>query len=157
MLKHVAEGLYHHTSTTTRLVRSVSEASSSLEDDACGSLAQASGSPRGSRACNPPLHGDASPTGKRSPGKRSLVARVLKRPAACSSSSADGEGELEHEAEHQLSEPSRDISVRKMRIQDAIALPAQHGQSVRLGRAPARPLCLLSARLAALGSSVIPE
>ena len=33
----------------------------------------------------------------------------------------------------------------------------QHGQSAPLGSAPARPLCLLSARLAALGSSVLPE
>ena len=33
----------------------------------------------------------------------------------------------------------------------------QHGQSARLGSAQARPLCLLSARLAALGSSVLPE
>ena len=33
---------------------------------------------------------------------------------------------------------------------------AQHGQSALLGSAPARPLCLLSARLAALGSSALP-
>ena len=33
----------------------------------------------------------------------------------------------------------------------------QHGQSAPLAVNPARPLCLLSARLAALGSSVLPE
>ena len=32
----------------------------------------------------------------------------------------------------------------------------QQGQSPPLGSAPARPLCLLRARLAALGSSVLP-
>ena len=32
----------------------------------------------------------------------------------------------------------------------------QHGQSAPLGRAPARPLCLLRARLAALDSSALP-
>ena len=33
----------------------------------------------------------------------------------------------------------------------------QHGQSPPVGSAPARPLCLLGARLAAPGSSVLPE
>ena len=33
----------------------------------------------------------------------------------------------------------------------------QHGQSAPLGSAPARPLCLLRASLATLGSSVLPE
>ena len=32
----------------------------------------------------------------------------------------------------------------------------QHGQSARLGSAPARPLCLLSARLAAPGGLALP-
>ena len=40
-----------------------------------------------------------------------------------------------------------------------VSFVAQHGQSVvaHLGRAPARPLCPLRARLAAFGSLVLPE
>ena len=45
----------------------------------------------------------------------------------------------------------------RLQLLDSQPRVAQHGQSDRLGSAPARPLCLLSARPAALGSLVLPE
>ena len=58
-------------------------------------------------------------------------------------------------------------SVRRVRMERGTMHPklwlielddgqVQHGQSPPLGSAPARPLCLLSAHLAALGSSALP-
>ena len=41
-------------------------------------------------------------------------------------------------------------------VGDKDAESEPHGQSARLGRAPARSLCLLGARLAALRSSALP-
>ena len=57
--------------------------------------------------------------------------------------------------------PSLSDEAMRARLLGAFAQlsAADHGQSAALGSAPAlvRPLCLLSARLAALGGPVLPE
>ena len=123
MLKHVAEGLYHHASLTP-------SAPETQDDEAVPDGALASG-PAPSKPSladsseqeeEAPASAAASQAGKKlSPSgkKRSLFSpRAPKPAAACSSTAA----EAEQETEYQPPEPET-RAVRKMRIQDAIALP----------------------------------
>ena len=50
-----------------------------------------------------------------------------------------------------------DRAIARIEVKLAPLRAEQHGQSALLGSAPARPLCPLRARLAALGSSALPE
>ena len=123
VLKHVAEGLYHHASLTPSAPETQDD--EAVPDDALAS-GPAPSKPSLADSSEPeeeaPASAVASPAGKKlSPAgkKHSLFSpRALKAAAACSSTAA----EAEQETEYQPPEPET-LAVRKMRIQDAIALP----------------------------------
>ena len=123
VLKHVAEGLYHHTSLTP-------SGGPKTEDDGADAVpggAQASG-PRPSKPSladsSEQAEEEAPPAAAEPAGKRrvSLFSpRVLKDKGAATCSSIAAEAEQET-AEQQPLKPAT-LAVRKMRIQDAISLP----------------------------------
>ena len=103
VLTHVAEGLYHYTLNKPPDFPETTQPSKVLDDSSEQAKAPASA---------------AEPSGKQ---RTSLVDRVLKGAAAPSPAPA-GETDIETEIrEHELSE--RAPAMRKMKIQDAIAMP----------------------------------